>query len=102
MSASTTVSVSLLATLTIPVSRHRPILSLGRPLADRHRVRDPAMIGPLLRVVARATHHAAVSQMLQQLLFQGPAGLDEQRAVDGLVGHLARLVLRVPALEPPS
>ena len=40
--------------------------------------------------------------MLQQLLLQGPAGLDEQRPVDRLVGHLMRLVVRVGALEPAT
>jgi hypothetical protein len=40
--------------------------------------------------------------MLQQLFLQRPAGLDEQRAVNGLVRHLAGLILRIRALEPTS
>src|SRR5215469_12408260 len=79
---------------------HRPVLCLGRPLSDRHRIADPAMLGCLLRVVARAAHPASAPQVLEQLLLQGPAGLDKQRAVDRLVGHLMRLVVRVRALEP--
>src|SRR5678815_4775653 len=60
------------------------------------------MIGRLLRVMARTTHPPCSPQVLQQLFLQGTAGLDEERAVDRLVGHLARLVLGISALEPPS
>ena len=86
----------------LPVARHRPVLCLGRTFADRHRLGDPAMIGRLLRVMARTAHPAGASQVLQQLFLQGTAGLDEECAINRLVGHLARLVLRIRALEPPG
>jgi hypothetical protein len=38
--------------ITLPVTRYRTILSLGRAFPDRHRIGNPAMIGCLLRVVA--------------------------------------------------
>ena len=60
------------------------------------------MIGCLLCVVARAAHPAGASQVLQQLFFMGSASLDKERAINGLVGHLARLVLRIRALGPPG
>ncbi len=82
------------------MARHGAILSLGRALADRDGVGDPAVIGGLLRMVARAAHPARAPQMLQQLFLQGPAGLDEQRAIDRLVGHLEALIVRVGALQP--
>ena len=40
--------------------------------------------------------------MLQQLFLQGPAGLDEEASIDGLVGHLRVLLLGRRALEPPG
>jgi len=49
------------------VTRHRLVLGLCRALADRYRIGDPAMIGCLLRVVARTAHRAGASQVLQQL-----------------------------------
>src|SRR5215831_21170709 len=81
---------------------HRPIFCLGWPLSDRHRPGDPAMVGGLLRVMARAAHPASTPEVLQQLFLQSPTGLDEQRAVDRLVRHLMRLVVWVRALEPPG
>src|SRR5688572_12243477 len=52
--------------------------------------------------MARATHPSGSPQVLQQFFLQGTAGLNEERAIDRLVGHLARLVLRIRALEPPG
>src|ERR1700748_458518 len=40
--------------------------------------------------------------MLQQLLLQGAAGLNEGAAVDGLVGHVVALVAWMSMLEPTS
>ena len=60
------------------------------------------MIRRLLRVMARTTHPPSSPQVLQQLFLQGTASLDEERAIDRLVRHLARLVLRIRALEPPG
>ena len=81
---------------------HRSVLCFGWMIADRHRLCDSAMIGRLLRVMARATHPSGSPQMLQQFFLQGTAGLNEERAIDRLVGHLARLILRIRALEPPG
>ena len=38
--------------------------------------------------------------MRHQLLLQSPAGLDEQAAIDGLVGHLIAPVFRIRSLQP--
>ncbi len=71
--------------ITFPVAGYRPVLNLSRPLADRHRTNNAAMIGRLLRVMPGSTHAAATPEMLNQLLLQGATGLDEQRLVDRLV-----------------
>ena len=68
-----------------PVARHRPILSRRRTLADRYGVADATVVVGFLRVVARTTHRPRMSQVRQQLLFQGAAGLDVKGAVDRLV-----------------
>jgi len=78
---------------------HGSVFGLGGTFADRYGFGDPAMVGGLLRVMARAAHPAAAPQVLQQLFLQRSARLDEERAIDRLVGHLVRLVLRVRALE---
>ena len=71
--------------VTFPVTWYRPIFSRGWALADRHGVNDSSVGVCLLRVVARAAHASRAPQMLQQFLLQGPTGLNEQAAVDGLV-----------------
>lgn len=53
-----------------------------------------------LRVGARATHATRAPQMLQQLLLQGAARLNEQAAVDRLVRHMKARVGRISMLEP--
>jgi hypothetical protein len=40
------------------------------------------------------------AQMRLQLLLQHPAGLNEQAAIDRLVRHPIRLVIRIGALQP--
>src|SRR4030095_1589874 len=58
--------------VSLPVARHGPVFGLGWTLADRYRLGDPAMVGALLRVMARAAHPASAPQVLQQLFLQGP------------------------------
>src|ERR1700740_2345005 len=50
--------------------------------------------------MARAAHAALRAQLVQQLFFQHSAGLNEQAAVDGFVGHAQALVIRILGLQP--
>ncbi len=64
---------------------HGPIRSFRRPLTDRYRIGDLAQPLALERLVTRAAHPAGLAQMLDELLLQGPTGLDEETPVDRLV-----------------
>ena len=72
-------------TSSLEVARYRSIFDGGWPLTDRHGIDDPAVDVCLLRVLARAAHAPGAPEMLEQFLLQGPAGLNEEAAVDGLV-----------------
>ena len=50
--------------------------------------------------MARAADRPARPQVRLQILLQDPTGLNEQAAIDRLVRHLIRLVIRVSALQP--
>jgi hypothetical protein len=77
--------VSAQQQVSFPVPGDGPILGLGRPFADRHRVLD---LGPPLAghgVVNVAPGRAPGAQVLLQLLGEHAAGLHEQRLVNRLV-----------------
>jgi hypothetical protein len=64
-----------------PVARHRPILGLGRPLADQHDVAElTAALGQALALWV--AHRPPRPQTALQLPAQRPAALDEQRQVN--------------------
>src|SRR6266481_6879283 len=54
----------------------------------------------MLAGVARAAHASLRPQMVQQLLFRHSPRLNEQAAVNGLVGHSHPLVIGIPGLQP--
>ena len=60
------------------------------------------MVVSLLRVMPRPTHAARASQVLQTLLLQGAARLDEETSIDRLVWHATALVVRIDLFEPPG
>jgi hypothetical protein len=68
------------------MARHRPVLGLGRPLADVERPPELALaVGD--RVAQRPAGGVAAAQVAGQLLAQRTSGLHEQRQVDRLVRH---------------
>jgi hypothetical protein len=74
--------------ITFPVTRHRPVIGLGRPLADMHRTPDLALaVADRLGVTDWAAHRPPRPQIRRQLLAQRAASLHEQRQVDRLVRH---------------
>ncbi len=50
--------------------------------------------------MVRAAHASLRAQLVQQLFFQHSAGLNEQAAIDGFVGHAQALVIRILGLQP--
>ena len=64
---------------------HGALVNRGGSLTDRYRVLDPSVILRLLRMVARAAHPTGTPQILQQLFFQGAAGLELQRRLKGFL-----------------
>ena len=83
-----------------PMPRHRAILRLGRPLADRDRVLDLAQPVALEAGVPRAADRALGAQMREQFLLQHATSLDIKAFVDRLVRHAAVLFIREAAPEP--
>src|SRR5664279_1146439 len=71
--------------ISFPVAGHGAVLNGRRPFADRYGANDPPVNVSLLRVMPRPTHAARAPQVLEELLLQGAARLDEEAAVDGLV-----------------
>ena len=62
---------------------HRPVLDLGRPLADQDHVGQLTTADP----VERSTPRPAGAQAARQLGPQATSTLHEERLVDRLVGH---------------
>ena len=50
--------------------------------------------------MSRPAHASLRTQVVQQFFFQHSAGLNEQAAVDGLVGHAHVLVVGIVGLQP--
>jgi len=71
---------------------HRPVLDLGRTLADEDHVHE---VAGRARPSRRAASSAAAAQTARQLGAQGPPPLHEQRLVDRLVRHPHLLIVRM-------
>src|SRR5246127_2821234 len=52
--------------------------------------------------VTRAAHASLRPQVVRQLFFQRSTCLNEQAAVDGLMGHAHALVMGILSLQPPG
>jgi len=69
-----------------PVTGHRPVLDLGRPVADHdHRIDEPGSAGG--RVTVRLAAGAPGAQRGGDLPAQAAAGLQVERLVDRLRAH---------------
>jgi len=71
--------------IALPMSGHGAVLDRSGALADRYRILDLAKPVALQAGVSRAADRALRPQMLEQLLLQDVARLDEQAFVDRLV-----------------
>jgi hypothetical protein len=65
----------------LPITGHRTVLRRSRPLTNRQRVRDSAMVVRILRMVPRTLHGSFTPQVFKQLLFKRTAGLYVQVAM---------------------
>ena len=82
------------------MARHRPIFNRGRSRTDRDGILD---LSPSIAMEARlfrSTDRALRSKMAKQLFLKHPAGLNEQTAIDRLVGHLITLAFRMGSVKP--
>ncbi len=80
----------------LPMPRNGPILDLCRPLMDRDPI-DHAPLAAHLR--ARSAHESTAPEVPEELLLQDVTRLQEQAAVDGLVGDAHRAIMREGALQ---
>ena len=67
------------------MTRSDLIANLAQLHPQRYRISNSAVIGCLLRMMARATHYSCAPQMLHQIFLQSPTGLNEEAAIDGLM-----------------
>ena len=85
--------------VTLPVSRHSAVLDFGGAFTDRDCVQNLPLSRRLpLRRLSKPT---SCSEVLDELSFEYAARLDEQRAINGLVRDMHRLICWIPALQPP-
>ena len=84
----------------LPVTWNGAILYFRRPFADRDGPRN--LTAPVFKDmrVLRPAYAALGSQVVQQLLFQRPTGLNEQASVNGLVGHRHALIIGILGFQP--
>ena len=82
------------------MARNRAILNTGRPLRNRDRIHDlPARLSRLRPFLA-AAEGPTRPEMCGQFPLQRPARLRDQAAIDRLVRHAHRRVIRIFGHEP--
>src|SRR5580693_1573794 len=73
--------------IAFPMTRNRSVFRLRRSFADGNGIDDlPAGLSVFARV-SRAAHASLRPQMVHELFFQRSSRLNEQAAVNSLVGH---------------
>jgi hypothetical protein len=83
--------------VSLPVAGHRSVLDLGRPLGDRHHLRDAALAGG---PAAGLSPLPPASQVAGQIPAKAPPRLDVERLVDRLGGDAHLRVVGI--VEPQS
>src|SRR5215470_10544150 len=83
------------------MSGNRSIFRFRRSLPDRDGIDDLTLGVPVHAGVSRAAHAPLRAQAVQQLFFQYSSRLNEQAAVNGLVGHSHAPVIGILGLQPP-
>src|ERR1700676_1821374 len=81
--------------IALPMAGNGTILDFRRSFADGDGIDDPALGVPVNAGVPRAADPPLGAQVLNQLFFQHSARLNEQAAINRLVGHAQALVLGI-------
>src|ERR1700687_2212244 len=81
-----------------PMTGNGPVVDLSGPLPDGDGVRYPTAWILTGSSVPRPAHAGVAPQVAQELLFQQSARLNEQAAVNSLVGHAHALIAGKPKL----
>ena len=76
------------------------VLDLRRPFPDGDGIDDLTTGMSAITEVPRAADPPLGAQVLNQLFFQHSAGLNEQAAVNGFVGHAQGLILWILLFQP--
>lgn len=84
----------------LPMARHRSILDLRRPLANRDGIQDLALSRGALRGGAGVPKVMLATRVLPQLTREDTATLNEQAPVDGFRRHLHVRIARKGASKP--
>jgi hypothetical protein len=86
--------------IALPVTQNGTVLHFRGPFADRDGLRNlTASVFKDMRVL-RPAYAALGSQVVQQLLFQRPTGLNEQASVNGFVGHTHAHIIGILGFPP--
>src|SRR6266849_471047 len=83
-----------------PMTRNRSVFCLRRSFPNRNSIDDLSSGLPARAGMSRAAHAPVRAQVVQQLLFQYSARLNEQATVNRLVGHSQALVIGMLGLQP--
>src|SRR5580704_3725086 len=79
--------------ISFPVTRNRSIFRFCGSFADRDGIDDLPAAMSMFAGMTRAAHAPLRAQMVQQLFFQRSPRLNEQAAINRLVGHAHALVV---------
>ena len=88
--------------IAFPMTRNRSVFRFRRSFANGDGIDDPTPAMPVNAGVPRAAHAPLRPQVVHQLFFQYSPSLNEQAAVNGLVGHAHALVIGILGLQPPG
>lgn len=82
------------------MSGYCTVFDLGRTFTDRDGVLDlPALLSSSGGTPS-PPHHPPGAQVGKEFLFQRASGLDEQGTVDGLMGYIHHLIIRILICQP--
>src|ERR1700675_555056 len=86
--------------IAFPMTWDRSVFRFRRSFANGNGVDNPTV--PVNAGMSRAAHAPPRAQVVHQLSFQYAPRLNEQAAVDGLVGHAHALVVGILIPQPPG
>src|SRR5690242_11588991 len=82
------------------MARNRSVFCLRGPFSNRDGIDDLSARLSVFAGMARAAHAPLRPQIVHQIFFQYAPRLNEQAAIDGLVGHAHAFVVGVAGFQP--